>query len=296
MLTMVHHASLVGAKEDNKSASDLLSNFRSLEGKKIVLEKDRVASDRDVQLPVESKEYITIREREKRLIEERIRKQMLTAQEQPVRSGNTINNQAEQNIKSGEPVRIIGEKEIIGTPKVRAAKKKISRTKKMLLTIFSFATGLIIFLICMGYLFWRFAPPGDSYKANFVQWMSANASGDVNNFLFNDMSLNDYYTPPKIVDYSGVYLAKTASSIGNLFISHQGVRLNGNYQADGKDYKLSGYTDNKGDFLLLETYEGTPSAILRGTLFSTGYLTGERFEQSTGKKEILSLEKRQPVN
>jgi hypothetical protein len=267
-----------------------LDNISLLEKRKKDL-GNRSSLIKDLDESDDPREYITIREREKRIIQERIQKDIAFAKLQSSLRENPVSNKTE-SAATGEPVRIIGEEVFIGSPEVRAAKKKLSGRKKMLITFGSFVTGVVVFFICMGYLFWRFAPPGDIYKNNFVEWMSANASGNVNEFLFDDMKLKDYYAPVKVIDYSGVYVSKVNSRIDTVYMTFKDGKLTGHYNSDGKEFQLKGSTDNKGEFLLLETYDNKPTATISGTLFSLGYLSAERIEQLTGRKDILSLEKK----
>ncbi len=235
-------------------------------------------------------EYITAREKVKRISEERVKKEIEFAKLQ--RSIVTANEVKQKNKDEStvEP-RIIGEQEFTGSPEEVASKKKLSRKRKMFLTIGSYLTGIVVFVVCVGYLFWRFAPPGDSYKHNFVQWMSTNANGQVNEFLFDNMKLGDYYSPSKLVDYSGIYISRKKSSINKLHLRYQESQLSGYYISGDQEYKLKGYVTNKGALLLLESLNGLPTATITGKLFSIGYLTAERVEQLTGRKDILSLEK-----
>jgi hypothetical protein len=238
----------------------------------------------------EETEYITIREREKRIIEERIKKDIDAARMERERiETERINNQSD-GVQQAEMKRIIGEKIITGTPDQVKKKAKISSTKKFLITTGTFVTGFFVFIMCMGYLFWRFAPPGDNYKHEFVDWMSENANSSVNDFLFNDMKLNKYYTPSHGVDYSGTYVNRIASGPERIYLDFRNGALTGRYYKNGYYFRLTGYTGNKGEFSLTETFNGKTTATITGKLFPTGYLTAERNEP-TGKKDILSMEK-----
>lgn len=237
-----------------------------------------------------SGEDVTVRERVKRISEERIKKEIHTAKQQR-KEISPRSNSSNQHIDPHVETRIIGEKDFKGSPKEVAAKIKLLRNRKKLITFGSFVSGIIVIVMCMGYLFWRFAPPGDSYKHNFVQWMSTNANGRVNKFLFDKMKLGNYYSPIKEVDYSGIYISKKNSAINKLNLTYKENQLAGYYISGDKEYKLKGYVTSKGALLLLESLDGIPTATISGKLFSIGYLTAERVEQTSGKKDILSLEK-----
>jgi hypothetical protein len=234
-------------------------------------------------------EYITIREREKRITEERIKKEIDAARVERERLDSENKNLASE-FQTANLKRVIGEKVITGTPEEVKKRYKISSTKKFLITTGTFVTGFVVFILCMGYLFWRFAPPGDNYKHQFAEWMTENANSDVNNFIFKGMKLNQYYVNPKDVNYTGTYLNRLASGPSTIYLEYSKGTLNGRYYKNGFYYRLAGYTGVKGDFLLMETFNGKTTATITGTLFPTGYMTAERNEPG-GKKDILSMER-----
>lgn len=270
--------------EEQKSAKQILADIYQLENKRKDLDNLSFVIRSNDEFKIAT-EQITIREREKRITEERIKKQIALAKEQ--REQAEIIEAA--TFKTVE-ARIVGEQEFIGTPEEVAKRKKISRTKKFFITLGTFMTGIVIFTLCMGYLFWRFAPPGDAYKHDFVQWMSANANGAVNGFLFDNMKLKDYYAPAKVIDYSGTYIGNELSSIDTIYATFKEGTLNGKYVKNNKEYLLNGFVGKKGEFILLETHEGVQTATITGKIFDIGYLTAER-NDLTGRKSILSLEK-----
>jgi hypothetical protein len=257
-------------------------------------------------------EVITIREREKRIAEEKVKRQLgITSNnhslhESEVRSwikADEIRIEeerkkriAEEELRKIESLKIVetNDAEIKKEEKISIpipGKKQPTKSKRRFNKFLSYFLGIPAFLLCMGYLYWIFAPPSENLKSQFAEWMNTNSSKEVNNFLFVTLGFKNYYTPPEIVDYSGIYYNTLIVNDDQTVLYHNGNNLTGKYTLEGKEFLLEGFTDNKGQFLLMETFNGNPSAILKGTVFNAGYLTAERYGQNGEEKKIISLQR-----
>ena len=259
--------------EDTISGSETLNNIRRMEDERIGKggasfedELQRKQKDEEILKPLASQGSLTSKK------EQKGRRSFLKNRE----NGSRVYREDKDLAKRSN-----------NTP----IKKVRSRKVRFLLRSLSYLAGIFVFLLLMGYLFFRFAPTNDETKRDIVEWSSENLNKNVYDLLFTTVGLNDYYSLPEIIDYSGTYTSTFDANGEKIFLTHSGMNLSGHYKSDGKEYSLKGLVDGKGEFLLMEILNGIPTAILKGTVFSKGYLTAERFGMNGEKKMVLSLEK-----
>jgi hypothetical protein len=172
----------------------------------------------------------------------------------------------------------------------RPKSRRGSSTKKLTSFIISLA-GILLLIIISCYLWWALTSPSNIVKQAFVSWTEETNNAGVNDFLFKTLGLNNFYAPPKKIDFSGEYHSKLDNGAPTITLASEGMKLRGNYELNGKNFTLSGFVDDKGIFLMEESNDGISTGYLRGQIFTIGYLKGELYRFNNLQSIVLSSEK-----